>query len=186
MKALLLHGTSGSHESNWLPWLSERLEALNWKTWVPDLPMADYPDITRYTSFLLENLPWTLDEETVVVGHSSGSLAALGLLQSSPTTAKVRLCVLVGAFKDTLGWSNLDGLFTRPFDFASLRKRAAKFVLYHSDTDPYCPVEHAEFLAKELDGELRLEPGQGHFSAETEPPYLEFPKLLQLLETFGD
>lgn len=43
------------------------------------------------------------------------------------------------------------------------------------------PLEHAEYLAKELGGELKVIPGQKHFSRETDPKYTTFPLLKELL-----
>ena len=95
----------------------------------------------------------------------------------------MRLAVLVAAFRDDLGWPNLSGLFRKPYGFDVIHQKCAQFVLYHSDTDPYCPLEHAEFLAQQLGGDLRVIPGQGHFSMSTEPPMHEFPVLLEYLRS---
>lgn len=186
MRAVILHGTDADSSANWFPWLRDQLSSgLGWDVWVPDLPGADAPDLRRYVPYLREHAPWEFDRDVVLIGHSSGALAALGLLQSLDPRAKVRMAVLVGAFEDDLGWPELSGLFVEPYDFPALRGRAERYVLFHSDTDPYCPLEHAEHLAEHLDGALRVEPGQGHFSASTEPPYTEFPKLLELLRSLA-
>jgi predicted alpha/beta hydrolase family esterase len=80
-----------------------------------------------------------------------------------------------------LGWSTLGGLFEKPFDFEKIKEHSQKFLSIHSDDDPYFPLEHAQFLASRLDGELKLIPGQKHFSEETDPKYTEFPALLEIL-----
>jgi predicted alpha/beta hydrolase family esterase len=179
-KALLLHGTSGSSDSNWLPWLKAELENAGWEVWAPDLPNADEPNIKSYNKYLLSR-KWVFDDETIIIGHSSGAVAALGLLQVLPANTTIKQCVLVGSFKDDLGWTNLGGLFEEPFDFDGIKKHCSNFLLIHSDNDPYCPLEHAQYLAKELDGTLRLEPGQKHFSEETDPKYISFPLLKSIL-----
>lgn len=186
MKAVLLHGTDGTSESNWLPWVAGALRADGWDVWAPDLPRADEPDSDRYLGYLREHAPWSPGRDTAVVGHSSGALAALTLLRDVSPETPVGLSVLVGAFKDDLGWPSLAGLFRQPYDFKDLSRRAERFVLVHSDTDPFCPLSHAEFLAEQLGGELVVHPGQGHFSATTEPPYRDFPWLLDLLRSFED
>jgi predicted alpha/beta hydrolase family esterase len=56
-------------------------------------------------------------------------------------------------------------------------------VLIHSDDDPHCPLEHAEFLTEMLDGELRVLPGRGHFNSETDPPHTTLPEVYELLTT---
>jgi uncharacterized protein len=180
-KALILHNTSGSPLSNWYLWLQRELETLGWAVWVPQLPDADNPNITNYNTVLLQREDWLGGGETVIIGHSSGSVAALGLLQKLSGNSQIATCYLIGSFKDDLGWPNLGGLFTEPFDFDRIKSRCGQFVFLHSDDDPYCPLEHAKYLADKLDGELIVQPGQKHFSEETDPKYTTFPFLLDLV-----
>lgn len=51
----------------------------------------------------------------------------------------------------------------------------------HSDNDPYCPLEHAEYLSNELNGEFKVIFGQKHFSEKTDPKYSTFPLLKNIL-----
>ncbi|MBS3164771.1 serine hydrolase family protein [Candidatus Woesearchaeota archaeon] len=177
--ALIVHGTGGSSRSNWFPWLKAELEERGWRVWVPDLPQADRPDVELYNQFIL-GTDWHFDKESVLIGHSSGAVAILGLLPR--LRVRVDTCILVGAFKDDLGWANLGGLFRNPLDFASSRGHARRFVLVHSDNDPYCPLEHAEYLAERLGGKLIVKKGEGHFNMEAGPQYRKFPLLLEILE----
>jgi len=185
-KALLLHSTDGNAQSNWLPWLKTELEQVGWSVWVPDLPGAHEPNIKRYNTYLLEHQPWAFDGDTVIVGHSSGAMAALGLLQILPDDTKVKQTILIGSFKDDLGWPNLSGLFEEPYDFARIKRHARDFLFIHSDDDPYCPLDHARYLSQQLDAPLKVVSGQKHFSAETDPKYTTFPLLKQLLLETND
>lgn len=81
--ALILHGTNNSPQDNWFLWLEKELQQLDYKTWVPQLPQADFPNIKRYNQFLF-NSDWEFDEESILIGHSSGAVATLGLLQALP------------------------------------------------------------------------------------------------------
>ena len=180
-KALILHGTSSNSNSNWFPWLKAGLENAGWKVWVPDLPNSDEPNVERYNKHIFENNDWSFDDETVLIGHSSGAVEVLGLLQELDENMVVKQSILIGSFKDDLGWPNLGGLFVKPFDFAKIKQRSKSFVFIHSDNDPYCPLDHAEYLCKELSGELKVLPGQKHFSEETDPRYTTFPLLKDIL-----
>ena len=181
--AFILHGTNGFPTENWFDWLKQELEKKSWQVFVPQLPDCDRPNIKTYNEFLLKEKHYQFNEESILIGHSSGAVAIFGLLQVLPDSVKVDTCYLVGAFKDNLNWDSLSGLFEEPFNFAKIKNKAKRFVFIHSDNDPYCPLEHAEYLAKELDGELVIKEGQKHFSVGTfGEEYRKFPFLLELIE----
>lgn len=180
--ALILHGTSGSSQHNWFPWLKKQLEDRGYEVWVPDLPGAEKPNVKRYNKFLLGNNKWQFDKNSIIIGHSSGSVAILSLLQHLPAEVKVDTCYLIGSFKDNLAREDLEDLFLEPFDFEKIKSKAKKFVFIHSDNDPYCPLEDAQYLAGKVAGELVVKKGQAHFSIGTAgEKYKEFPFLLELI-----
>ena len=115
--ALILHGTSGHSSHNWFPWLKGEFEKSNWDVWVPNLPHSERPHPENYIPFLLGDKEWDLNEESVIIGHSSGAVTILHLLQSLPDDVKVDTCILVGTFNDDLGEDFLSVLFDTPFDF---------------------------------------------------------------------
>lgn len=179
--ALILHGTANNLQGNWFPWLKTELEKRGWKVWAPDLPQADRPNTKRYNQFILNNKDWQFDQETVIIAHSSGGAAALGLLQHLPKRVRIDTCVLVGAFGKNLGWKEVEGLFVEPVDFSEIKQRARRFILIYSDNDPYVPLEHGRWLVQQLNAKLIIKPGQGHFNLETGPEYKQFPLILELL-----
>ena len=182
--AIILHGNNGKSGHNWFLWFKKELEKVGYHVWVPDLPNADIPDIQRYSEFIFGNKDFTLNKETILIGHSSGAVAILGLLQQLPDSISVNVAYLVGSFCKDL---KIDGihheeLFLIPFEFEKIKSKAKKFIFIHSDDDPYCPLDQAKFLAKETAGELIIMPGQKHFSTSTAgEKYREFPKLLELI-----
>lgn len=181
-KALILHGTDGSSQDNWFQWLGKQLERLNYQVWIPDLPDASKPNIQRYNKFIFANNDFQIDDNTIIVGHSSGSVAILGLLSALPAKVKVKACYLVGSFKDDLGWEKLTDLFIEPFDFAKIKSKSRLWYFIHSDNDPYCPLDHAEFLHQQIGGDLLVLPGQKHFSVVTAgESYRQFPYLYHLI-----
>ena len=181
--ALILHGTNATTNDNWFPWLKEKLEAKGYQIWLPQLPGADKPNIARYNQFLLANKDFKFNEDTTIIGHSSGAVAALGLLQALPVGTKVGNCYLVSAFTHDLGWESLVDLFDPPLDYAKIKNKAKKLIFIHGDEDPYCPLAETKALAADLEGEMKVVPGAKHFSISTDgPTYQKFPFLLELLE----
>jgi predicted alpha/beta hydrolase family esterase len=179
---LLLHGTGASPDSNWFMWLKGKLVGQGHKVWLPQLPNADTPDTAVYTNFLLSNDNFTYDNQTIIVGHSSGSVEALYLLQHLPKPTVIKAAILVSAFKDDLGWETLRGLFKEPYNFDAIKNHCQEFIYLHSDDDPYIPIDQAEFLADETNGKLIQFEGQGHFNTELSPKYKQFPELLRIIE----
>lgn len=181
-KALILHGTGGSSKDNWFPWLKQELEAKGYIVWCPDLPEAEKPNIERYNNFIVKNKDFQLDKNTILIGHSSGSVAILGLLEALPDAVSVGACYLVGSFKNDLGWDSLKELFIKPFDFGKIRQKSRLWYFIHSDNDPHCPLAHAEYLHDHIGGDLIVLPGQKHFSVGTAgEKYRRFPYLRNLV-----
>ncbi len=181
--ALILHGTDATPNDHWFPWLKEELEADGYKVWVPDLPQANKPNIKRYNDFLLSRKDFVFDNETVMIGHSSGAVAILGLLQELPDDVVIKKAILVGAFRNNdLGWNSLGELFEKPFDFEKIKHHAKQITFIHSNNDPFIPLEQAEFLAEKVDGELIILEGQGHFNTGSDPKFTKFPYLLEVLK----
>jgi hypothetical protein len=189
--ALILHGTDADHTQNWFPWLDEELTKLGYEVWVPDLPQADHPNIVRYNNYLLESnyenadqkTNWDFNEESIIIGHSSGAVEILGLLNDTqfPKDVKIRACFLVGAFKSDLGWESLRGMAGK-FDYGAIKKKCPKFVFVHSDNDPYCPIKDARDLCTQLGGKFIEIPGQGHFTVSLDSKFTIFPELLEIIK----
>ena len=181
-KFLILHGTDGSPESNWFMWLKNVLINKGHEVWLPQLPNSDRPNIRTYNNFLLSNPEFIFDKDTIIIGHSSGAVEILSLLQHLSKNIVIKSAILVSAFKDNLDWDVLDGLFIEPFNFDLIKQHCSDFIFIHSDNDPYCPINHAEYLAKQTNGMLIKIKGQGHFNTELSPEYEQFPQLLDIID----
>jgi predicted alpha/beta hydrolase family esterase len=181
MKALILHGTGSNHNNNWFPWAKKELEQIGYEVWVPDLPQADHPNVKRYNEFLLES-DWDF-KDNLIIGHSSGAVEILGLLQALPEEVRIHTAILIGSFTEELTndpeWKQLKGLFEEPFDFATIKQKAEQFI---SDDDPYCPIKEAEYLCKRVGGEFIKFTGMGHFSYHLDPKFVKFPELIEIIK----
>lgn len=183
--ALIIHGTDfektrNQREGNWFPWLEKELTKKNYKVFLQEMPLAWRPDIDIYWDFVKDK--FNFNNESILIGHSSGAVAILGLLQKLTPIKKVEKAILVGSFIKDRG-CNCEGLFKKDFDWDVIKNNANEFYIIHSDDDPYCPLEDAEEIAKNLGTKVMLIKGQKHFSISTVgEKYKEFPELLKLID----
>lgn len=180
-RAVILHGTDAVPEQNWFPWLKRQFEAAGYEVWAPLLPENHTPNRQVYNDFLLSS-DWDFTEN-IVVGHSSGAVSVLNLLMDE-RCPKIKLGVMVSAWmggapdnwEDT---SQFDNLFPpKGFDFELIKLKADKLAFVHGDDDIYCPIEQAEYLAKQLDAPMTVITGGGHIGDK----FTELPQLWDIIK----
>lgn len=179
--AIILHGTLGSPDSNWFKWLKDELEAKGLQVWLPTLPHAERPSLKEWVTYVQDNCPFEINEETLVVGHSSGAILALVLAQQNDKS--IGAIISVSVFHDnSLKWEPNNRLFDVDFDWNHIQSNAKQLLFVHSDNDPYVPLDQAQYVADNCKTQLIMIPSQGHFNLEQSPDYKEFPELLKIIE----
>jgi predicted alpha/beta hydrolase family esterase len=182
-RAILLHGTDGSDKDYfWFADTKKYLENHGYKVWWPLLPHTEKPTLLENIAYIEQNMP-DLDEETIIIGHSSSCPIILSLLQRS--AIKVKQVVLVSGFYQSIdneGFSELV-LQKEDYDWAAIKTAAKEIVLINSDNDPWgADAKQAQPVAEKLGAKFILAKGQGHMGSSTfNQPYKEFPLLKKLL-----
>lgn len=157
-----------------------RIKSQGYTVWLPQLPNATQPSLKEWANFIHEDATFALDEDTLIVGHSSGAILALILAQQNQT--QIGKVVAVSVFHDnSLNWEPNNRLFDVEFDWQKIQQNTQKLLFVHSDNDPYVPLDQAKFVAEKCNAEIKLIPGQGHFNLEQSSEYRQFPKLLELI-----
>ncbi len=183
MKIVIFHGTGGSPEGNWFPWLKAELAQLGQEVFVPTMPTPDNQSVASWRDATQKQLPFIFGPDTILVGHSLGAVWVAEIL-SQRRPAPVKASFFISGFLHDLGDEWFDSRnheFTHyPFNWENIRAMGGdKFVL-HGDNDPYVPVAEAEGLANKLGVKPILIKDGGHLNAEA--GYTEFPELLALIE----
>jgi predicted alpha/beta hydrolase family esterase len=182
--AIILHGTLGSPDGNWFRWLKGELEQSGLTVWLPQLPNAEQPSLSKWSAYARANCPFAITNETLIIGHSSGAILALILAQQNEQPVGGVVCVSV--FHDnSLQWEPNNKLFDVPFVWGDIRAHAKKLLFIHTDNDPYVPLSQAQFVADQCGAEIVVIPGEGHFNLEQSPEYKAFPGLLRILTEKG-
>ncbi len=175
MRIVLIHGTKGSPESNWIPWLCQELETNGHRVICPKLPTPENQSIESWIE-AFDNQVGELTEQDILVGHSMGVGFILRLLERG---ASVKGIILVSGFTDILGIPEYDqlnsSLIKKPFDWSTILQNTEHVSIFAGDKDPYIPFSQTQKLEQNLKVEATIFIGGGHLNSES--GYTEFEEL---------
>lgn len=175
--AIIIHGWGADSQSNWFPWLAKELSKHGFSVQVPNFPNTNFPKLPEWLKFFKENV--TINKDTILISHSLGVPFILRLLEKLPKSQKIKAAFLVSGFERPLGFTETKNFVDKPFNWTKIRESCEKFVIIHSDNDPYVPLSIGKDLAKSLGVEPIIEHAAGHINAPG--GYLSYPKLLSLI-----
>lgn len=167
MKFFIIHGTGGSPEGNWFPWLKTKLEERGHTVFVPRFPTPENQSLDSWME-VFEKYFNELDEETVLIGHSLAPAFILSILEK--TNTKIKGIILVSGFLGLLGnefFDNCNKTFTtKKFDWENIKNNVKNIYVINSNDDPYVPFERGVELAKNLGTNVIKLENTGHINAE--------------------
>lgn len=162
-KIVFIPGNGGcTTGDNWFPSVQKELEEAGLKVIAATFPDPELARESFWIPYLLNELK--VDEETVLIGHSSGAIAAMRLAEQQ----KILGSVLVGAYHTDLGIESekQSGYFNRPWDWEKIKANQEWTVLFASDDDPWIPIEEPAFIRDKLQCEYHEFTDQGHFGGD--------------------
>jgi len=158
-KVILIHGNGGSTADDlWLPYLDREFTALGL-----DVINQTFPDNVRaraqYWLPFLEELG--ADDHTILIGHSSGAVAAMRYAE----THRLLGSVLVGVCHSDLGDAGeaASGYYREPWAWQKIRENQNWIAIYHSTDDPHIPAAEPRFIAAQLKCSYFEFSDRGHF-----------------------
>ena len=172
-KAILIHGNGGSTAGDiWLPSVERELRALGL-----DVINCTFPDNVkaraRYWLPHLEMLD--ADEQTILIGHSSGAVAAMRYAE----THRLLGSILVGVCHSDLGDASEaeSGYYDAPWQWSRIRDNQEWIAIYGSSDDPHIPIAEPRFVAAQLGCSYFEFTDRGHFVDSR-----EFPEMVQFVK----
>ena len=177
IKVIFVPGNrGGGPNDNWFPYLKTELENMGVHVVASEFPDNKIAREAYWIPFLKDELK--VDNQTILVGHSSGAIAAMRLAE----TTQILGSVLVGTYYTDLNWDieKKSGYFNRPWNWDAISKNQKWIIQFASENDPWIPVEEARFVHKKLKTEYHEFKDQGHFGGDYKK--LEFPELLHELK----
>lgn len=169
---VLLHGYTSSPNEDFHPWLRKELESREYNVSVPKLPHTKNPDITEQVDYVLKNCKF--DENTILLGHSLGSVVALKILEK--LNKPIKKLILVAGFSQP-GFKDherpFEKKFPEKFDFNKIKGNVKEILFLRAKNDSAVPSERADYLKDKLGGEIiDLEAEGDHITGKQEPEVL--------------
>ena len=179
-KFVIIHGTKGSPEGNWFPWLADTLRRRHAQVVVPRMPTPEGQNLANWLREFWRQVG-VIDGATTLIGHSLGATFLLRVLESQK--APIAQSVFVAGLLGPIGIAEYDQLnstfIETSYDWGTIQRNAGAVVCLSGENDPYVPAEQGEELAAKLGIKNNLIHQGGHLNAEF--GYTSFQALLGLL-----
>lgn len=178
--AIILHGSSCTPSSYWLPNIKRFLENQGYDVWAPQLPNPEKPDLKKQLSFVLQK--GNFNEETIIIGHSAGCPLILSI--SENIDARIHKAILVAGYtRPLLGIPESEPILQGNYNWERIKQNVKNIIFINSDNDPWkCDDKEGYYMFEHLGGMLVILHGEGHMGSDKfNQPYKEFPLLEKLL-----
>lgn len=176
IKVILIHGNEGGTKNDhWFPYIKHELEKAGIKVIAETFP-DNHEARSRFWLPYIKELG--ADGETIIIGHSSGAVAAMRFAEGNMILGSV----LVGAGYTDLGepLEKQSGYYDQPWDWETIRNNQKWIVQFASTDDPFVPVAEARFIHQKLRTEYYEYTNQGHFGIPQPKP--EFPEIIEVVK----
>lgn len=169
-RVILIHGNGGCTAGDfWLPSVERELTASGLL-----VINQTFPDNCKARSQIwlpfLESLG--ADERTILIGHSSGAMAAMRYAE----THRLLGSVLVGVCHTDLGDRSeaASGYYRQPWQWDRIRANQEWIGIFNSTDDPHIPIAEPRFVAARLRCSYFEYDDRGHFTDADFPELTRF------------
>jgi predicted alpha/beta hydrolase family esterase len=174
IKVIFIPGNGGgTPKDNWFPYLKRELIKLGVEVTDKDFPDNVLAPEKSWIPFLRE---LGTDENTILIGHSTGAIAAMRFAEDN----KILGSVLVGVYHTDLGIEEEKqaGYFDRLWNWEKIKKNQKWIAQFNSTDDPWIPIEEARFINEKLKTDYFEYTNQGHFGGDYFKE--EFPEIVEV------
>ena len=174
---IIIHGSFGSKDGNWFPWLKSKLKDKS--VVVPQMPVGVGNQNFENWSKVLDDLE--IDENTTIIAHSIAPIFVCKYLITNKI--KVKKLVFVCGFNNYLGIDpNFDAVNEPMFidNLEDIKNYCNNIICFYSDDDPYVKFEVEKLFADTISNEQFIIENGGHINSES--GYTKFEDILKVLE----
>ncbi len=156
----------------WYPFLKNELEKLGIEVIAKNMPDPDLARKEFWLPFIEKQTNG--DEQTILIGHSSGAVAILRYLEAH----KIEGAVLIGACYTDLSdeKEKASGYYDDPWQWEKIKQNAKWIVQFASTDDPYISIEEARYVRYHVNPDYHEYTDRGHFMTN------EFPELVEAIK----
>jgi uncharacterized protein len=175
VKVIFIPGNGGgSPKDHWFPYLKKELECPECQIIDEEFPDNILAKESSWIPFLKNHLK--ADENTVLVGFSSGAIAAMRFAE----THAILGTALVSAYHTDLGLKEevMSGYFNRPWNWEAIKNNQHWILQFASLDDPLIPIHEPRLVHEKLDTKYWEFGDQGHFNFDK----FTFPELSEALK----
>lgn len=168
-KIVIIHGNGGCNSASfWIPWLKTELEKKNLTVLAPTMP----DNIMAKSSVWLAYMQNTLEcnEETIIVGHSSGAVAAMRYAENHKLLGTVLVSPCYTDLDNEL--ERMAGYYDTPWNWDTIKKNQQWIIQFASTDDPFIPIQESRHIHEKLNSEYLEFTDQGHFGSKEVPQLL--------------
>lgn len=161
----IFHDAFSDQYTDWYSWLKNSLGQAGYHVIIPVFPTPAGQSLDSWMMVMKNYIP-TFNEDTLFVGHGTGALFALRLLEKSEK--QIRGLYTVAGYAEKIGNVGYDRVnetfLTGDFKWETISSRVMTIHVMAGDDDPFVPRETAERLAKNLGVNLEIITGGGHLT----------------------
>ena len=201
MQFILIHGSFGNPNKNWLPQLKKDLLSLEQNVLTPKFPCDDWDEVTKSgpdsTSkhqnlknwlkiFEADVLPKTKGQKICFVGHSLSPLFILHIVDRYKLD--VDSAIFASPFLRDINRNDLwqfkvvnKSFYKTNFDFNKLKKRIPESYVLYSESDPYIDTKFFKEFGKKMGSSMIRIKKAGHLNAAVN--LNEFPLIYELCKS---
>jgi uncharacterized protein len=147
----------------WYPFIETEMGKAGFDVIIPQLPDPDLSEWQKIIKPLADRSP----KQTILIGHSIGGINILRYLESTETSEKFPLLVLVAPPGFSLGYEVLESFFKENFDYNKIKSKVAKTIVIITLEDSILapdPMKHGRIYLDHLNAKLIVLPEGGHFA----------------------
>lgn len=178
---IILHGSFGSKNDNWFPWLKNEIQRTlreRERVIVPQMPVGIGKQNFENWSKEFDKL--NINDQTTIIAHSIAPIFVCKYLIKNKI--KVKKLIFVCGFNNYLGIDpDYDAVNKSMFidNFSDVKSYCDDIICFYSDNDPYVKFEIEKNFADKLTKNQHIIKNGGHINSES--GFKKFEEILKYL-----